>query len=77
VGEMREPLATVFPGDPSLTALTEEEAEELAAEEAELLIADEGIAEESRARMEALAAPEFGEDGPEAIDPFELPGEGV
>ena len=36
VGEMREPLTTVFPGDPSLMALTEDEAEELEiADEAE------------------------------------------
>ena len=41
VGEMREPLTTVFPGDVSLTALTDAEAEELAAQEAELEIADE------------------------------------
>ena len=35
-GEMREVFTTVFPGDQSLTALTDEEAEEQAALEAEL-----------------------------------------
>jgi hypothetical protein len=36
VGEMREPFATVFPGDLSLTAMTDDEAEEQAALEAAL-----------------------------------------
>ena len=74
VGELREPLVTVFPGDLSLTELTEQEAEELAEEELAEAELAEDIAEESRARMEALASPnidpfempaEFGEDGPE------------
>jgi hypothetical protein len=67
-GELRRPVATVFPGDPSLTEMTEEEAQEQADAEAEL-------ARDSQAFADALAAPELGEDGPQVIDPFEMPGE--
>jgi len=70
VGELREPLVTVFPGDLSLTALTDEEAEEQVRIENGESYEEQ---EESRARMAALEAPnidpfdmpaQFGEDGP-------------
>ena len=69
-GEMREVFTTVFPGDPSLTAMTDEEAEEQARIENGESYEE---AEETRARIAALEAPiidpfdmpaQFGEDGP-------------
>lgn len=60
VGETTSPVTMVFPGDPSLMEMTAEEAEVVAAEEA--------AQEESRARSEALAAPDLSP----RLDPFEM-----